>query len=159
MTGASSGIGLRTAERLVDAGALVAVFSRSESKLRTIAGKHPDRMLAVAGDVTDPGAIDGLFTMVESRFGDCDLLINNAGTVNPKSLVDTTPQEWQHMFDVHVLGTYLATRRALMKMIKLRRGTIVNEGTCSWILAQASWRMIPSMISISLLCVIVGTSS
>jgi NAD(P)-dependent dehydrogenase (short-subunit alcohol dehydrogenase family) len=139
VTGASSGIGLRTAERLVDAGALVAIFSRSESKLRTIAAKHPDRMLAVAGDVTDADAIDGLFTMVESRFGDCDLLINNAGTVNPKRLVDTTPQEWQHMFDVHVLGTYLATRRALMKMIKLRRGTIVNVASISGVVGTTKF--------------------
>lgn len=131
VTGASSGIGLRTAERLVEAGALVALFARSEKRLRQVAERSPDRMLAVAGDVADPAAIDGLFSMVESRFGDCDLLVNNAGMVNPQLLIETAVEEWLRLFDVNVTGVFLASKRALLKMTRNRRGTIVNVSSIS----------------------------
>jgi NAD(P)-dependent dehydrogenase (short-subunit alcohol dehydrogenase family) len=131
VAGGSTGIGLRTAERLVEAGALVAMFSRSAPRLKEIARRNADRMLAVAGDVADPAAVDGLFTMVESRFGDCDVLVNSAGMVNPKSVADTTADEWRRMFDVNVTGTFLTVRRALLKMTQNRRGAIVNVASIS----------------------------
>lgn len=144
VTGASSGIGLRTAERLVEAGALVALFARSEKRLRQLAQRAPDRMLAVAGDVADPAAIDGLFSMVESRFGDCDLLVNNAGMVNPKPLIETTVEDWIRLFDVNVTGVFLASRRALLKMTRNRRGTIVNVSSISGVVGTQKF---PAMVA------------
>jgi NAD(P)-dependent dehydrogenase (short-subunit alcohol dehydrogenase family) len=144
VTGASSGIGLRTAERLVEDGALVALFARSEKRLQEIAQRAPDRMLAVAGDVADPRAIDGLFSMVESRFGDCDLLVNNAGTVHPKLLVETTLDEWNRVISVNLTGVFLASKRALLKMLSNRRGTIVNVSSISGVVGSEKF---PGMVS------------
>ena len=88
-------------------------------------------MLAVSGDVADPDAIERLFAQTEERFGDCDLLVNNAGMIDPKPLLETTLEDWERMFAVNVRGTYLASRRALRSMIARREGAIVNVASIS----------------------------
>jgi NAD(P)-dependent dehydrogenase (short-subunit alcohol dehydrogenase family) len=126
VTGASSGIGRATAEMLVSRGASVAAFARSA----TAAGL-PESMLAIDGDISDPDAIERLFSGTESRFGDCGILINCAGMIDPKVLVEVTAEEWDRMFAVNVRGTYLASRRALPSMIAKRAGAIVNVASIS----------------------------
>src|ERR1051326_1586445 len=124
VTGASSGIGRATAEAFARHGALDANFSRSAEKLG-------ENMLAVRGDVADPEAVERLFDEVESRFGDCDILVNSAGMIDPKRMIDTTPEAWDRMFAVNVRGTFLASRRALRAMIAKRSGAIVNVASIS----------------------------
>ena len=124
VTGASSGIGRATAEMLMSRGALVAAFARSA----TASGLQ---MLAIDGDVSDPDAIERLFAETESRLGDCDILINCAGMIDPKVLTEVRPEEWDRMFAVNVRGTYLASRRALPNMIARRGGAIVNVASIS----------------------------
>lgn len=131
VTGASSGIGRATAELLARRGALVAIFARSAEKLDHIALESDGRIFAVSGDVADAEAVDRLFAAVESRFGDCDLLVNNAGMTDPKRIVDTTPEAWDRIFAVNVRGAFLATRRALPAMIARRGGAIVNVASIS----------------------------
>jgi len=131
VTGASSGIGRATAEAFARAGALVAIFARSAEKLNEIAHSFGEKMLAVSGDVSDADAIERLFAETESRFGDCDVLVNNAGMIDPKPMVDTTPDAWDRMFAVNVRGAFLASRRALPSMIAKRSGAIVNVSSIS----------------------------
>lgn len=109
-------------------GARVVIFARSASS-----SAHED-MLAIDGDVSDEAAIERLFAETESRFGDCDILINCAGIIDPKALIDTTPEAWDRMFAVNVRGTYLATRRALPSMIARRAGAIVNVASISGVI-------------------------
>ena len=124
VTGASSGIGRATAEMLASRGALVAAFARTA----TVAGLE---MLAIDGDVSDPDAIERLFAETESRLGDCDILINCAGMIDPKILTEVTLEDWDRMFAVNVRGTFLASRRALPSMIARRAGAIVNVASIS----------------------------
>lgn len=133
VTGASSGIGWAAADLFASRGALVAVFARSGEKLAELAARHGDRMLAVAGDVAEPADIERLFTAVEGRFGDCDVLVNNAGMIDPKRVLETTPEAWDRMFAVNVRGTFLSSRRALPAMLARRAGTIVNVASISGI--------------------------
>jgi len=124
VTGASSGIGRATAEAFARSGALVATFARSVEPLN-------ENTIAVRGDVADAGAIERLFGEVESRFGDCDILVNSAGMIDPRKMIDTSPDAWDRMFAVNVRGTYLASRRALPAMIAKRSGAIVNVASIS----------------------------
>jgi meso-butanediol dehydrogenase/(S,S)-butanediol dehydrogenase/diacetyl reductase len=134
VTGASSGIGRATAEAFARYGALVAIVARSAEKLIEIAQPFGDRMLAVSGDVADPKAVERLFVEVEARYGDCDVLVNNAGMIDVKRMVDTTAEEWDRMFAVNVRGTFLMSRRALPAMIAKRSGTIVNVASISGVI-------------------------
>ena len=131
VTGASSGIGRATAEAFARSGALVAIFARSAEKLNEIAKPFGEKILAVSGDVGDADAVERLFAESEERFGDCDVLVNSAGMIDPKRLIDTTPAEWDRMFAVNVRGTYLTARRALRSMIAKRAGAIVNVASIS----------------------------
>src|SRR5262245_3884783 len=105
VTGASSGIGCAAAEMFAARGARVALFARSSGKLDAIAGRHADRMMAVTGSVAEPADVERLFAAVESRFGVCDVLVNNAGMIDPKRVVDVTPEAWDTVFAVNVRGT------------------------------------------------------
>jgi len=109
-------------------GALVAGFARSASTAGI------EGMFAVDGDVSDPESIERLFTSTESKLGDCDILINCAGMIDPKLMAEVTPEEWDRMFDVNVRGTYLATRRALPSMMAKRAGAIVNVASISGVI-------------------------
>ena len=131
VTGASTGIGRATAELLATRGARVAVFSRNASALEELVERHEASMLAVSGDVADADAIERLFAETESRFGSCELLVNNAGMIDPKPLVDVEPDAWDRMFAVNVRGTYLACKRALPSMLAKKSGAIVNVASIS----------------------------
>lgn len=131
VTGASSGIGKATAEMLAQRGAHVAIFARSGDKLQRIAERFGDRVLAVAGDVANLGDVERLFSATESRFGKCDVLVNNAGMIDVAPLVDTTHEQWQRMFAVNVDAIFLACRRALPSMLERGAGAIVNVASIS----------------------------
>lgn len=134
VTGASSGIGKRAAEMLVERGARVAIFARSADKIESVAGRRSDRMIAVAGDAADEQAIHRLFDETESRLGPCDILINNAGMIDPDLVVETDVQRWDRVFAVNVRSAFLASRRALPSMIGRRSGTIVNVSSISGVI-------------------------
>lgn len=131
VTGASSGIGRATAELLVARGAKVALFSRSADRLEKLVAKHEKQMLAVAGDVADLADVEKLFAMTETKFGKCDVLVNNAGMVDVAPLVDITLEQWERMFAVNVHGIFLTCRRALRSMIERGSGAIVNVSSIS----------------------------
>ena len=134
VTGASSGIGRATAELLIERGARVVAFARSAGKLKSLARKYDDRMLAVPGDVSDAESIERLFGQTETRFGRCDILINNAGTYVNKRIEKMTERDWDRVFGVNVRGAFLTTRRAAKGMIARRSGTIVNVSSISGVL-------------------------
>ena len=133
VTGASSGIGARTAALLAERGARVAIFARSAEKLENLARSHGDRILTVAGDAGDESALDHLFDHTEKRFGPCDILVNNAGMVDPGRVIETSADRWDRMFAVNVRAAFLASRRALRSMIERREGVIVNVSSISGI--------------------------
>jgi NAD(P)-dependent dehydrogenase (short-subunit alcohol dehydrogenase family) len=117
ITGASSGIGRRTAELFAERGANVVTFARSGG--------------TVTGDVSDPADVERLFAETKRRFGPCDILVNNAGLAEPAPLVDMTFEQWRRTFAVNVDGIYLTCRRALPSMLERGRGAIVNVASIS----------------------------
>ena len=134
VTGASTGIGRRVAELLADRGARVTIFARSSEKLAAIAAPYGERMAVVTGDVAHPTDIERLFRETEKAFGSCDLLINNAGMIDPGLVIDTTPERWDRMFAVNAGSAFLGCRRALPSMIERKRGVIVNVASISGVI-------------------------
>ena len=128
VTGASSGIGRRTAELLAARGARVVAAARSEGKLREL---ESHGIVPLAGDVADEAFVERLFAAAEERFGPCDILINNAGRIDPGPLVEVSAERWRRMFAVNVESMFLTCRRALPSMIARRRGAIVNVASIS----------------------------
>jgi len=128
VTGGGRGIGLSVARELAAAGARVAVSGRTaeqvEGAAREVGG------LPVVGDVSVESDADRMVAETERAFGPIDLLVANAGIGgNDAAVADGAPEEWWHVFEVNVLGTYLCCRAALPSMLARGRGRIVIVGS------------------------------
>lgn len=129
MTGGSRGLGLALCRTYAARGAQVALCGRDEVALETaraelVATGAP--VLAVACDVADEAAVGDLVATVRDRFGDVDILVNNAAgmTVGPLELQG--PEEIGRLMDVSFWGAVHATFAVLPAMRARRSGTIVN---------------------------------
>ena len=101
VSGASSGIGLATAEALAAEGANVTMFARR----RDLLGREADRIgaLAVRGDVTSPRDLETVVERTLEAFGGIDILVWNGGGPPPATALETTPQTLEEAFDLLLL--------------------------------------------------------
>jgi 3-oxoacyl-[acyl-carrier protein] reductase len=130
VTGASSGIGRATAERLVGEGADVLCVARSAERLDAVVGDlraaGPGRAVACAADITDPAAGDAVVGACVEAYGRIDVLVNNAGTSYPKALEDLVDADWETQYALHVVGPHRLMRAAAPRMADAGWGRIVN---------------------------------
>jgi len=137
ITGAGSGIGQATALALLRAGYRVVLAGRRTEALQSTideAGELGTNALAVATDVADPASVQRLFAKTKEHFGRLDLLFNNAGTGAPGVPLEELPfEQWQHVLNVNLTGSFLCTQEAikLMKAQDPQGGRIINNGSIS----------------------------
>ncbi|WP_460772806.1 SDR family oxidoreductase [Microbacterium sp. GXF7504] len=127
VTGASRGIGLGIARRLVDGGAQVCLTARHEDALaEAVAGLPAGSAIGVAGAADDPAHRAETFERMREAFGGIDILVNNAG-INPVygPLVDLDLDAARKVLDVNVLGTLAWTQAAVRQGLGDRPGAAV----------------------------------
>jgi 3-oxoacyl-[acyl-carrier protein] reductase len=140
VTGASTGVGRATAERLAGLGAKVVVnYARSHAEaeaaveaIRSAGGEA----LAVQADVGDDAQCRALIGAAVEAYGALHILVNNAGTthfVPHERLEDVTDQVWNDTFGVNVKGTFCCTRAAVPRMRAAGGGAIVNVASVAGI--------------------------
>ena len=125
VTGASSGIGLATARLLAGHGARVALAARSTDKLNLLAAELPDS-LAIPTDMTSERDISNMVEKVVERFGQIDILINNAGRAYDAPLERIDIDMYRQLFEVDVIGPLIAMQLVIPIMRKQGGGAIVN---------------------------------
>ena len=130
VTGSSRGLGLASAAALVQEGCLVTICARGETRLaeataelRRIGGD--DRILAVAGDLSLPDAMERLVERTVETFGGLDILVNNMGLARGATIVDTSDAEWQEALDQTLFPAIRASRLAVPHMRQRGGGAIV----------------------------------
>ena len=127
ITGASRGIGAATAREFVAAGAKVALIARSADAIDALAGELGDAAIAVPCDVADYGSVVDAIGKTESAFGPLDVLIGNAGLLDPIShLAEADPEAWGTTIDVNLKGVFNGMRAAMPGMIERGTGTIIT---------------------------------
>ncbi|MHB1847008.1 MAG: SDR family NAD(P)-dependent oxidoreductase [Deltaproteobacteria bacterium] len=137
VTGAGRGIGRAVALALAAEGAKVALAARTESELAAVAGEIRARggtALAVRCDVSLASEVEALFRAAERAHGPTSLLVNNAGVVRRRPLVELTEADWDLQLDVNLKGAYLCARAALSGeagMLARHKGRIVNVSSIS----------------------------
>ena len=108
------GIGREIARQLLLAGWQVAVnYCRSQQAAATFAREmspFEDRLLLVQADVSHRREVDAMVQTVLGRFGQVDLLVNNAGIAQQKLFTDLTYEEWRRIFAVDLDGSFTAVR-------------------------------------------------
>jgi 3-hydroxy acid dehydrogenase / malonic semialdehyde reductase len=127
VTGATSGIGLATAQLFGRKGWRVLLHGRDAKKLRTAASQIGDGAQTVRFDVRDASAVAKALRGVGD---DLDVLVNNAGLARGlEPLQEGEPEGWDETLDVNVKGLLYVTRAILPGMVKRGRGHVVNLGS------------------------------
>ena len=133
VTGSTRGIGKETALLLLQKGLNVIISSRSQQSvdnvIQEIHDKFPSKKENVLGlkcDVSKYSDVKSLVDVSVKRFGRIDVLVNNAGIVYFKSIMDTTEEEWNKTIDTNLKGVFLFTKEVLPYMIENKSGVIVN---------------------------------
>jgi meso-butanediol dehydrogenase/(S,S)-butanediol dehydrogenase/diacetyl reductase len=128
VTGAASGIGRATAERLAKEGARVLACDVNETLLREEAKKLADAGLAVSAqvlDVTDSRACGAAVAAAVEAFGQLDILCNVAGMLLTRNFLDIKEAEWMRVMAVNLNGIFYLSQAAMPHLLKTR-GNIVN---------------------------------
>lgn len=132
VTGASRGIGLAIAQRLVADGAQVCITARKPEGLEEAAAAIDGSVLAVPGKAHDPEHQADVIDQVMETFGRLDVLVNNAGT-NPVfgPLMDLEPAAAAKILEVNVLAALSWTQRAHQVHLKEHGGAVINMASVS----------------------------
>ena len=126
VTGAGSGIGRATAERLAEAGCQVTLIGRHVARLNETADRIGDLAFAAPADVTDPDALAAAIEVGRDRFGPIDILINNAGAATSAPFLKTDADALRAMLALNLEAPAEAARLVLPGMLTRRWGRIVN---------------------------------
>jgi NAD(P)-dependent dehydrogenase (short-subunit alcohol dehydrogenase family) len=113
ITGGSSGLGLGTAQRFVKEGAFVYLTGRRQNDLDMAAALIGDAVAPVRGDVRDLGDLDRLYERIKEEKGKIDILVANAGFIDPQPLVDATEENFDNTFGTNVRGLLFTVQKAL----------------------------------------------
>jgi NAD(P)-dependent dehydrogenase (short-subunit alcohol dehydrogenase family) len=130
VTGASSGIGRHLAELLAAAGAKVALAARRIDRLAEAAHKIEatgGQCLPVACDVTRSDSVAAAVAVAENTLGALTILVNNAGVVVAKPVLQHSEEEWDYVVDTNLKGAWLMAREFAQHLVDRQRpGRIVN---------------------------------
>lgn len=129
ITGAASGIGRLMALEAAGRGARVVLVDRDEVGLQRLGAALVEggaRAWTFPCDLTDPAAIQATFARIEAELGGVDVLINNAGVVGGKSLLETSDASLDLTFQVNALAPIRTTRAVLPGMLARGRGHLVT---------------------------------
>ncbi|NDR58551.1 SDR family oxidoreductase [Aliiruegeria sabulilitoris] len=127
ITGASRGIGAAAARVFARAGAKVALVSRSRDELATLAGDIGEAALAIPCEISRYWEVEAAVQATASTFGRVDVLINNAGVIDPiVHLADADPESWGQAIDVNLKGVFYGMRAVLPVMLSQGGGTVIT---------------------------------
>jgi NAD(P)-dependent dehydrogenase (short-subunit alcohol dehydrogenase family) len=141
VTGGGRGIGRAIALALAEAGADVALTSRTSEELQDVAAKIEKlgrRALPVVTDVSQSESVASLIKQTLQAFEQIDILVNNAG-ISPvwKKIEDTTESEWDQILEINLRGVFLCSREVGKAMIARRSGSVINIASISGLMGTS----------------------
>jgi len=128
ITGGGSGIGLGCALYLAGAGALVVIIDVNEAAGEAARKQIDGEAIFIRTDVSSSSDCRCAVEQIEEKFGRIDILVNSAGVIRRKSVVDLREEEWDLVLDVSLKGTYLMSKYVIPVMERTG-GAIVNIGS------------------------------
>ena len=126
ITGCSTGLGRAFAEAVIGAGHNAVVTARDVTRVADLADATPDRVLAVALDVTNPEQVASAVSQAQEQFGGVDVLVNNAGYGFRAAVEEGDDADVRILFETHFFGTVAMIKAVLPGMRASRSGAIVN---------------------------------
>ena len=127
ITGASRGIGAEAARVFAAAGAQLVLLARSAAQVAALADEIGPAAMAMGCDVSDWAAVQGAVAAVLARHGRIDVMINNAGVIDPISrLSDADPDAWGSSIDINLKGVFHGMKAVVPAMRAQGAGTIIT---------------------------------
>ena len=142
VTGASGGIGSQTAVAFAKCGCDVALhYSKNSEKAESLAEKLTNEYginaFAVQADVSNYESVCKMFDEIDSRFGNLDVLVNNAGITKDGLLMKMSEDDFDAVVDTNLKGAFHCIRFVSRAMIRQRSGRIINISSVSGVLGNA----------------------
>ncbi len=134
VTGAANGMGRLLSVDLARRGARLVLWDLDEAALESVAGRiraSGGAAWAHACDVGDPAAVRAAAARVREEAGDVDVLVNNAGVVTGRPLLELTEDDIERTFRVNALAPYWTTRAFLPAMVERGRGHVVTVASAA----------------------------
>ncbi len=134
VTGGNSGIGEAISRALAASGARVAINyvshqDAAEKIVEDIQGNGTDA-ISIHADVSNPDAVDTMFSKLDEAFGGIDILINNAGVDGDHALAwESDIEKWRKVIDINLIGSFQCARQALKRMVLQKSGVILNTSS------------------------------
>ena len=126
ITGCSTGFGRELARQLLEGGYRVVVTARDPASIADLVALAPARALGLTLDVTDAAQVDAAAAAALERFGEVDVLVNNAGIGYFGAIEESDEAEVRRMFEINFFGLAAMTRALLPAMRRQRRGHVIN---------------------------------
>lgn len=140
ITGASRGIGASAARAFVAKGAQVALLARSKGQIDALVSELGSAAIGFVCDVADWASVKDVMDRVSDRFGRIDVLINNAGVVDPIArLSDADPMDWGRTQDINLKGVFHGMKAVIPGMRQQGSGTIITVSSGAAVRALEGW--------------------
>jgi NAD(P)-dependent dehydrogenase (short-subunit alcohol dehydrogenase family) len=151
ITGGASGIGLASAQRLIDEGAFVFITGRRQDALDNAVEALGSNARSIQADVTKSEDLDRVFETIQKEKGHLDVLVANAGVGEFASLGQITEAHYHYIFDINVKGTLFTVQKALPLMkhggsIILTGSTVGSMGTPAMSIYSASKAAVRNLV-------------
>jgi NAD(P)-dependent dehydrogenase (short-subunit alcohol dehydrogenase family) len=137
LTGSSRGLGRAIAATVLDAGHQLVATARRPESLDDLVAAHPDRVLPLALDVTDPTAAEAAIAAGRERFGSIDVVVNNAGYANLAAVEDIESGDFRAQVDTNLFGVVNVTKAALPVLREQGGGHVIQVSSIGGRLATA----------------------
>ncbi len=127
---AGAGIGQGTARRFAEEGAQVVVSDAHERRVQeladTMSAEYSREVIGLAVDVRDTAQVNAMIETALERFGQVDVLMNNAGINKLAPVWEMDDETWRMVLDVSLTGTFHCTRAVLPSMIERKSGSVIS---------------------------------
>ena len=126
VTGSARGIGKIIAESFARLGATVIVSDIDQASCDATASAIAHGAVGIRANVTNADEVSALFDKVVEKFGQVDIVVNNAGVTRDALMIRMDEKDWDLVLDINLKGAFLVTKTAARLMMKQRYGRIIN---------------------------------
>lgn len=137
ITGAAQGMGETHARLCIDEGAKVVLTDINSDKGDALAKELGDNALFIKHDVTKEADWATVVEQTEAKFGQINVLVNNAGITTHKSILDTSLDDYRKILEINQISVFLGMKAVIPSMKKSKQGSIINISSINGLVGGA----------------------